>query len=258
MAVDGWDVLIVGGGPAGLSAALILGRCCRRVLICDSGEQRNLASGAIHGLLGHEGRWPPGLLAAGQRELKTYSSVRFQSTTVTSVASVPGASFGFRCDDGTEGTAQKILLATGLADDLPDLAGIREFYGHSVHHCLYCDGFEHRGRNLAAVGKGDKVIGLALMMKQWSPSVIACTDGDLLPAEALLRLQAQHIAVFTQPIAALTGRGRHLENIEFADGSTIASEALFFVTGCQQKSDLSARLGCSRDRKGGVTIDPVT
>lgn len=154
------DVLVVGGGPAGLSAALILGRCHRRVLLCDERKPRNRASHAVHALLGSEGIAPAAFLERGRRDLERYATVSIKATRVISIEQA-NEGFEFECDDGTTGTAAKVLLATGLTDEIPDLPGIRELYGISVHHCLYCDGFEYAGKKVVAFGRGDKGAELA-------------------------------------------------------------------------------------------------
>jgi thioredoxin reductase len=250
-----YDALIVGAGPAGLSAALILGRCHRRILLCDSGGHRNSASQAIHGLLGHEGCSPSELLAIGSRELKSVKHVRSEVSTI--VPSKGG--FEFTHSDGGKGFTRKVLLATGLVDEVPDLEGIEALYGQSVHHCLYCDGFEHSGEPIAAYGAGDKGAGLALMITQWSPDVIVCTDGGgEVPPPMEQRLIERGINVFPNRIIRLEGVDGRLERIHFQNGETIDRSALFFTTGCHQKSDLSKRVGCRRDEKGGVITDPLT
>jgi thioredoxin reductase len=167
-----FEVLIVGGGPAGLSAALLLGRCHRNALLCDDGHQRNLSSRAIHGLLGREGQSPLDFLDKARKELARYKSVTGRATRVTDICPA-GEEFEFVCADGSTGTASKVLLATGLVDELPELAGIEPLYGVSVHHCLYCDGFEYAGKPVAAYGKGDKGAELAIMMKHWMFDVVS-------------------------------------------------------------------------------------
>jgi thioredoxin reductase len=251
------DVLIAGAGPAGLSAALILGRCHRKVLVCGEAHQRNRSSHAIHGLLGHEGRAPVEYLDAARRELARYPTIGLRKTTVSNLAR-NGAEFEFTCEDGTTGTAKKILLATGIVDELPKFAGIESFYGISVHHCLYCDGFEYKGRRVAAYGKGDKGAGLALMMKHWISDIIVCTDGDALSAKAAEKLAMHKIPIRTEPVASITGEDGQLKQIGFAHGPAIDCDAMFFATGCHQGSDLWQRLGCARDEKGGVVTDPAT
>src|SRR6195952_425358 len=251
------DVLIVGGGPAGLSAALILGRCHRKALLCDDRHQRNLASRAIHGLLGREGRSPATFLDDARRELGGYSSIALRTTRVTEIVR-RGDQFEFACADGTNGTASKILLATGLVDQLPELAGIKPLYGASVHHCLYCDGFEYAGKPVAAYGKGDKGAELAVMMKHWMADVVACSDGTEVSAQAMRKLAEHNIPLRTEPIRHLKGADGELTKIVFESGPDLLRAGLFFSTGCHQASNLSERLGCKRNAKGGVIIDPDT
>lgn len=244
------DVLIVGGGPAGLSAALILGRCHRQVLLCDDNQQRNRASKAIHGLLGREGE------EAGQ-ELTRYKSVSFRGTRVTDIRPAEDG-FAFDCADGTGGVASKVLLATGIVDELPGIAGVKPLYGISVHHCLYCDGFEHVGKPAAALGKGDKGADLAVMMKHWIADVVACSDGTEVSAAAARKLMQHGIPMRSEPVVALEGANGVLTKIKFKSGPDLERAGLFFSTGCHQASDLSQRLGCKRDEKGGVVTDPAT
>jgi len=240
-----------------LSAALILGRCHRQVLVCDDDQQRNRASHAIHGLLGGEGRSPAGFLEDARHDLARYDSVSIKVTRVNDIRPA-GECFEFDCTDGTTGSASKVLLATGLVDELPEVAGIDAFYGVSVHHCLYCDGFEYAGKPVAAYGKGDKGADLAVMMKHWIADVVACSDGTEVSDEARRKLRQHGILLRTERILALEGNMSELTAIKFENGPDLARAGLFFSTGCHQSSDLSKRLGCRRDEKGGVITDPAT
>ena len=251
------EVLIVGGGPAGLSAALVLGRCHRKVLVCDDGQPRNRSSHAIHGLLGQEGSSPAAFLETARGELTKYPSVRFLKTRVENIAP-SGDAFTFSCADGTKGKASKILLASGLVDELPLIAGVEDFYGNSVHHCLYCDGFEYRGKTVAAYGKEDKGAELGLMMRHWMSDVVVCCDGTE-PSSALkARLAERGIPLRTEPVASLAGTDGKLSALKFKSGPSLECAGLFFATGCHQASDLSKRLGCERDARGGVVINEKT
>lgn len=168
--------------------------------------------------------------------------------------------FTVTCGSGFTATARKVLLTTGLKDDVPDIDGIERLYGRSVHHCPYCDGYENSGKAIAVYGRGDKGAGFALMMKQWSSDVILCTDGEPdISSEMRLHLEKHGIEVFPEKIAKLEGDDNgHLQCILFKNGEAIDRVAMFFTTGCAQRSDLWQTLGCKRDEKGGIISDPIT
>ena len=213
----------------------------------------------MHCLLGHEGTPPTELLARGRRELERYTTVESHADRVTKITPI-GNRFAVACADGFTLTARKVLLTTGLTDEVPQIEGIEQLYGRSVHHCPYCDGFEHRDQPLAVYGAGDKGAGLALMMKQWSSDVVLCTDGasEISPTMQS-RLKQHDIAIWAQRIAKLEGTEHGaLQRIHLQGGNVLDRTAIFFTTGCRQTSDLSAALGCARDKKGGIVTDPVT
>jgi thioredoxin reductase len=249
------DVIIVGGGPAGCSAALVLGRCRRRVLVIDSGRPRNAASHAMHALISRDGMPPAEFLAAARADALRYPTVQWRDGFVVNAWCEPNG-FGVELQDGTRLASRKLLLATGVVDEVPRLAGIERFYGRSVHHCPYCDAFEHSDEALAVYGRGEKGVGLALMMSLWSADVMLFTDGDDPEARAAdERLRAHGIALQEAPIAALEGDddGR-LRAVVLRDDTRVARDAMFFATGRHQRSPLPERLGCRLD-DGAVATD---
>lgn len=248
-----WDTIIVGGGPAGLSAALTLGRCRRRVLVCDAGQPRNRASRHLHAYLTRDGIAPHEFLRIAREQLGQYDSVRLQACEAVE-ARRSGDAFEIALADGARERARTLLLATGVVDHVPAIAGIESLYGISVHHCPYCDAWEWRDRPLAVYGRGDaRGAGLALMLHLWSDDLVLLTDGpaELSPDERG-RLDARGIAVREDAIARLEGRDGRLERIVFGDGSGLARAALFFNTGQHQRSPLAEALGCEFDARGGV------
>lgn len=247
-----FDAVIVGAGPAGLSAALLLGRCRRRVLLCDEGRPRNAATRALHGFLTRDGIPPAELLRLGREQLERYSTVESRSLTVTDVQRLEDG-FEVTLSDGTWVASRKLLLATGVTDQLPTIDGFQEFYGKSVFHCPYCDGWELRDQPLAIYGKGEHGKGLALELTAWSAQLVLCTDGPSeLDDHDVERLRRHEIAVYEHAIAALEGTDGVLERIRFADGTSVGCRGMFFSTGEHQRSGLPAQLGCEFTPKGAV------
>jgi thioredoxin reductase len=248
------DVVIVGGGPAGLSAALVLGRCRRTVIVCDTGTPRNRASRHLHGYLSRDGMPPAAFLDAARHELAPYD-VRLCQARVTAVERA-AAGFTVRPEEGSPLTCRIVLVATGVTDDLPDLAGLEPCYGRSVFHCPYCDGWEWRDTRLAVYGRGRPVVGLAWALRTWSRDLVVVTDGPArLPGASRRVLRDHGIALHEAPIAELVHADGMLRSIAFRDGSTVACDALFFTTSQHQQSTLAEALGCEVNRKGTIRTD---
>ena len=255
-----YDVIIVGAGSAGLSAALLLGRCLRRVLVCGSGAPRNVTSPAVHAFFSRDGVKPADLLRLGREQLAPYSTVELREACVSAIeATAAGFRMTAQADTGREFTVstRKVLLATGVADELPPLPGMRELWGHGVLHCPYCHGWEVRDAPLAVYGKGKTATGLALLISRWSPDVVVCTDGPgKLTANARRRLRRQQIRVYEEPIRELTAtRGGQLGHIVFESGEQLARQALFLHPAQHQRSPLAEQLGCRITGKGAVWVD---
>jgi thioredoxin reductase len=230
----------------------MLGRCRRRVLVCDAGAPRNRWSHAVHGFLTRDGTPPAKLLTLARDELRPYDSVELCEARVIDAAPVSGG-FVVRCQDGREVGCRKLLLATGVVDELPAIPGIEAFYGRSVHHCPYCDGWEWRDQPIAGYGREEHGAVLALNLSVWSRDVLVCTDGPAtLSARTRERLRARGIRVREERVMRLEGQGGLLERIVFHAGAPEPRCALFFATGQRQASELPARLGCRFTEQGAV------
>jgi len=248
-----YDVIIVGAGPAGLSAALMLGRCRRSVLVCDTGRPRNAAARALHGYLTRDGIPPLEFLALSRQELEQYDTIELRSLEVVSAECGEDRRFDVTLGSGEHARSRKLLIATGVVDNLPAIDGFRELYGSSVFHCPYCDGWEHRDQPMAVYGRGDRGLGLSLELTVWSRNLVLCTDGPSeIDEDGRARLTRNGIGVREEKIARLQGTGGALEHVVFQSGEQLPRRALFFTTGQFQRSDLSIRLGCEFNAKGTV------
>ena len=244
MSAPDYDAIIVGGGPAGLSAALVLGRCRRSVLVCDIGHPRNERSKAMHGFLSRDGISPAEFGKICRDELRNYPSVELRLAEVAH-AHKDDDSFSVEMRDGSSETSKMLLLATGLVDELPKLQGFAQFYGRSAHHCPYCDGWEHRDQPLAIYGRKSQAVDLAIEMLLWSKDVVLCTDGGPeFSEEQRGDLAENGIRVIEAPIASLEGEGDALRGIRFKNGDFLERTALFFSPGQYQRSPLGEELGC--------------
>ncbi|OON68171.1 NAD(P)/FAD-dependent oxidoreductase [Hymenobacter sp. CRA2] len=254
-----YEVVIVGAGAAGLSAALVLGRCRRRVLLCDGGRTRNYPSPAVHGFLSRDGIKPQELLRIGHEQLQPYPTVEQRENCVTTASRDPlTGTFTLTLDSGREVTSRKIILATGVMDILPTIDGMHELWGTGVLHCPYCHGYEVSDQPVAVYGCDKSVAGFALLISRWSKDVAVCTDGwTKMTDHARHRLQRHGIALYEQPITKLVGyANKTLRHIEFQDGSTLPRKALFIHPQQKQRSDLAIQLGCRiLQRNGSVAVD---
>jgi len=256
-----YDVLIIGAGSAGLTAALTLGRCLRRVLVADGGPPRNECSPGVHGFLTRDGIRPAELLRLGHEQLRPYETVEVQRLKIDALVregrGFRASGHGTANDVPTTVTARRVLLATGVLDVLPPLPGFRELWGRGVLHCPYCHAWEVRGQPLAVYGQGRTVTGLALLVSRWSPDVVVLTDGPgHLTPNARRRLRRQKIGIREEPVARLLGSGsRGLRSIEFVDGSRLARAALFVHASQHQRSPLAADIGARLTSKAAVWVN---
>jgi thioredoxin reductase len=230
----------------------MLARCRRTVLVCDMGDPRNARSSGLHSYLTRDGIAPGEFLELARKELERYPSVELRSVEVLDATS---SADGFRvaCADGRQLTARKLLLATGVVDELPDLEGLAPLYGTSIHHCPYCDGWEWREQPLAVYGCGEEGLALALGLTVWTDDLVLCTNGPArLSEEELGKLHAQGIEVWENRILRLEGTDGQLERIVFENRESLSRRALFVCAGQHQRSALARKLGARFTGKGAV------
>jgi thioredoxin reductase len=248
-----WDVVIVGGGPAGLSAGLILGRACRRVLICDSGTPRSWASKAQHAFLTRDGIPPARFRQLARAELRRYPGVKFRRTEIHSARRTRIGGFNLRAGNGARILCRKLLIATGVCDLLPPIPGIAAHFGTGVFQCPYCDGWEFRNQPVAVYGKARRGYEMARALTSWTRDIVLCSDGkSTLPGELRKDLRANGIQLREDRIAGLEGGRRSLRAIKFRNGTKLPRRALFFDTPATGQSRLAESLGCQFTRHGGV------
>src|SRR5262245_22884469 len=211
-----YDVVIVGGGPSGLSAALTLGRARKRVLLCDSGPRRNAAAEQIHNFVTRDGTPPDEFRHAGRRQLSLYSNVEARDLRVESISGARGA-FQVRTGSQTIET-RRIVLCTGMFDDMLPIDGFRELWGRSILQCPYCHGWEIKDRRWGYLGRAsdvDHFLPFALMLRGWTSNLVVFTDGSFeLPDSTRATLKAAGIQLETEPLARLVQREGRLEAVE--------------------------------------------
>ncbi len=247
-----FDVVIVGGGPAGLSAALVLGRACRRVVLVDSGKPRNSVSPALHGFLTRDCSDPAELRHIGREQLRRYENVETRDGVVSD-ARILDLGFEVDLEGGERLVCRKLLLATGIRDELPHIEGFADFYGSSAFHCPYCDGWEWRKTRIAIYGKAEKGAALALELLGWSGDVLLFTDGSAeLPASDRDCLLRNGIAIEEGTILRLEGEGGLLTAVSMQDGRHIGRDVLFFAAPTNQSCGIASGFGCEFDEKGSV------
>lgn len=250
------DVVVVGGGPAGLAAATWLGRYRRDAVVVDSRDYRAAPVGTSHGYLGRDPQDPMELLQRAREQMLRYDTVTYLTTTVEQVRRTESG-FVVRLADGSELTALRLVLATGVVDACPDLEGFDEHYGVSAFHCPACDGYDARDRDVVAYGWDERLVGFATSLLDWARSVTVLTDGRRFDGDQACRdvLARHQVEVVEQRATRMLGSRGDLQGIELDDGRVVPASLLFFSVAHKPRADLAAALGCRIDADGYVATD---
>jgi len=254
---DIWDCIVVGGGAAGLSAALVLGRARQHTLVIDAGEPSNAVSHGIGGLLGHDGRPPAELYASGREELGAYPTMEIRAGSVVA-GRRKDSGLVLELVDGSSVRARRVVLATGMDYRYPAVPGIKTRWGRSVFHCPFCHGWEVRDRALGVLDRGAMGVHRALLLRVWSEDVTLFSNGpaELDDAEAAL-LAAAGVTVDERRVAELRGPGDEMETVAFDDGTERACGGLLVPVTMHQRSTLAQQLGARSAAPGPVAADAI-
>ncbi len=252
-----FEIGIVGGGPAGLSAAIWSARYLHSVILVDSGDPRNWETRGINGFLGFEGVRPAELRARGRESCRKLG-VELVDAIVLRVERLADDEFLLCLKGGERIIVRRLLIAIGIRDVWPDIPGLEHVYGSNAHVCPDCDGYESRGKKIVVIGHGRRAVGMALSLTAWTRDIIICTNGrppELDEPEYCEKLDALNIPVLTQPINQVCYDGKRIHCLKLADGMQLDTDKVFFTIAQYPADDLAVQLGCERDDEGHVVID---
>ena len=249
-----YDVAVIGGGAAGLSAALVLSQARRTVVVVDAGAPRNAPAAHMHGYLSRDGMPPSELLATGRREVLSYGGT-LRDGVVTEVTPDGPDAFRVALADGNHLSARRVLVTTGLRDELPDIEGLHERWGRDVLHCPYCHGHEVRDRRLGVIGTSPESVRYAQIVRQWSSDVVYFAEPGTLTADQRSELAARNVGVVESAIEQLVIDADLLHGVQTDDGCVVPLEALFVPPRFVPTDQLLADLGCAVDGSGWVAVD---
>lgn len=250
-----YDVIIIGGSAAGLSAALQLGRSMRNVIVFDDGKPCNRFSHASHGFLTRDGVQPAELVRLSREQLTPYESVQVKHATIMTVGPVEGG-FEAITADGESYTARKLVLATGVKDTLPLLKNIEDFWGRSVFHCPYCDGWEVRGKPFVVYGNTHFMFHQVEIVQHWASKITLIADGSIdIPPEKRDLYARHNIDIIEKPVTALEGENGQIRRICFEDGTSMPCETMFIVPHTTPRLPFAEMLGCEQTEYERLVVD---
>jgi len=252
-----YDVLIIGGGPAGMASALTLSRGRRRVLLCDDDRPRNAPAKKMQNFPSREGTPPLEFLKMVRSDLEKYPTLQLVKDTVTSAVRTPQG-FSAQLKSGRQVEARKLIIAAGVKDELPTIPGVAQLWGKSVVHCTYCHGFEHKDEALGLLIDNDKLFLALPLVLGISKDVILFTDGQYkFTADQMALIKKNKIPFFEEKILSFKHNEDKLTGIELADGSVIPRNVFFMKPPMRPKSDVGEQLGCRINEMGLYQVDPT-
>ncbi|HEY0971860.1 MAG TPA: NAD(P)/FAD-dependent oxidoreductase [Gemmatimonadales bacterium] len=251
-----YDVLVVGGGPAGLSAGIWLGRYLHSVALVDSGDPRNWETRGVNGFLGQPHVRPADLRRSGRDECRRYG-VTLVDACVERVVKQDDDHFELELQDGRRLNGRRLLIAIGIRDVWPDVPGLERVYGDRAHVCPDCDGHEARERKTVVIGTGRKAVGMALALTTWTRDLTICTNGadPDYDGELAEKLDGLGIPTITDPITRIRFRDGDMRSLEFAGREPFGCEKIFFAIAQYPADDLGVQLGCERDEDRQIVVD---
>ena len=251
------DCIVIGGGPAGLNASLVLGRSRRKTILFDDNTPRNAVTSESHGFITRDGINPQELKRIAQEELNKYPDVKIEKQRVLSVIKENGM-FQITAEGGGVYKAKKVILATGFKEVLPDVERVKEFYGTSLFSCPFCDGWELRDRPLVVISENHSPLHMAKVVSNWTDDLIVCTNGkQTLSMDEKRLLESRGIKIYEDKILSLVGENGFLEKIEFEGGKAVSCEGGFITAEWEQASAFGLSLGCKLNERGGIEADSM-
>lgn len=250
------DCTVIGGGPAGLNATLVLGRSRRDVILVDSNDARNKVTSASHGFVTRDGITPTEFREVAHQQFKQYPSIStMEDKVVEIIKKVEG--FTIKTQMGKEWATRKVILATGTKEKFPNIPNLRNFYGKSIFNCPYCDGWEFRDKPLALFGEVDYTFHTAAILRNWSQDLVIFTNGEELAKGHEKKMKEYNLRVETSPIRLLTGKDGMLQKVELENGLVIERVGGFITPELVQATDLGVTLGVKLNETGGHHSDEV-
>jgi len=251
------DVIIVGGSYAGLAAAMALGRSMRDVVVIDAGKPCNRFTPHSHNFLTHDGRAPAEIASLARVQVLAYPTVRLHEATAMDMR-IMADGFEIETDAGIVWSGRKVIIATGIIDELPVIPGMQECWGKSVLHCPYCHGYEVRGKRTAMIGQGDAGIEMAIIVSHWAPGLTMLTNAwDGLTDANMQRLAAAGIRVDPGRIVEIVHENGFVRSIRLSNGATLDVDVVYAKVPFSHHSDLAARVGCDLTRDGYIALDAL-